>query len=295
MINQVDEMLRHLLASRLNDPPPQWQIDVEVRPPNDEWRAYVNSLARPALNIYMVEVREDRDQRTTAANTHTAPEPFRVDCHYLLSAWIPTSDPNFATPTVVEDWLLSETLLILADEAPINATRIYNGSLPTSIEPILIDNDLRTEVAPAEGYSNLADFWTGVGLGNVWRAAAHLIITVPLLRTSQPVGPLVTNLTTTYRPDADPYASGPFDPFVHIGGRVLNSADAPVIDAWVQLEPALDSPPLRATRTDQVGRFRMYDLADGDYWLRASAAAYPETVVPITVPSPSGGYELVLN
>lgn len=295
MINQVDEMLRHLLASRLNDPAPAWQIEVEVRPPNDEWRAHVNSLARPAVNIYMVEVREDRDQRTTAANTREAPEPYRVDCHYLLSAWIPTTDSNFATPTIVEDWLLSETLRIVADEAPINATHIYNGTLPTNIEPILVDNDLRTEVAPAEGYSNLADFWTGVGLGNVWHPAAHLIITVPLVRTSQPVGPLVTNLTTTYWPDTDPYGAGPFDLAMHIGGRVLDRAEEPVVDAWVQVEPVLDGPALRATRTDQMGRFRMYDLAEGDYWLRASSPAYPETVISITVPSPTRGYELVLQ
>ena len=90
MINQLDEILRHLLVSRLNDPPLLWPVAVEVRPPDDNWRTFVNALPGPALNVYMVELREDREQRTTAAVLRPDAEPFRVACHYLLSAWVPS-------------------------------------------------------------------------------------------------------------------------------------------------------------------------------------------------------------
>lgn len=289
MINQLDEMLRHLLATRLNEPPHAFTIDVVVRPPDDAWRGTVNSNGRPAVNVYMAEVREDREQRTSAASRRPLPEPFRVDCHYLVSAWIPTLDGGFTDPTVVEDWLLGESLRIIADEAPLNATRIYRGSLPANIEPILVDNDLRTEVVPPAGYSNLADFWTGVGQGNVWHPAAHLIVTLPLVRSRRPVAPPVTTMHVGYRAPTTP------DTVLHIGGTVLDGADRPVGDAWVQLETSPGGSPLRATRTDGAGRFRMYDLTAGEYRLRAVADALPESTVPVTVPSPTGTYELVLG
>jgi hypothetical protein len=66
MINQLDEMMRHLLDTRLNDPTLPWTIDVAVRPPDDSWRATVNANGRPAVNVYLVEVREARDQPRNA-------------------------------------------------------------------------------------------------------------------------------------------------------------------------------------------------------------------------------------
>ena len=291
MINQLDEMLQFLLRDRLNDVPvdeipPGAQIDVEVRPPNDDWRATVNANGRPAVSIYLAEVREDREQRTGAANDRLDPEPYRIDCHYIISAWIPTADPGFATPTVVEDWLLGETLRILADEAPINATRIYNGSPPPDLEPLLIDNDLRTEIAPPEGYSNLADFWTGLGQGNIWHPAAHLIVTLPLVRTTRPVGPPVTTLHTTYLP-------GP-EVIVHIGGTIRDGSGDPIDGAWVRLNHPDSGRIIQATTTDDSGRFRLYGLAEGAYTLEAVAPA-GTSENQIVIPEPLGNYDLVLT
>jgi Pvc16 N-terminal domain len=286
MINQLDEMLAHLLSTRLNQDPTLPTIDVLVRPPDDAWRAFVSANARPAVNIYLAEVREDRDQRSTAANNLGDPEPFRVDCHYLVSAWVPSSDPTVGTPTIVEDWLLGECLRILADQAPINASRIYAPAAPP-VDPSLVDNDLRTEIAPPEGYTNLGDFWTGLGQGNIWHPAAHLTITLPLQRSPRPVGPPVTTLHTTFIP-------GP-EPFVHIGGRLKNLAGAAVPGAWIELEDSVTGAALRATRTDESGRFQLYDIAEGDYRIHALTEDGADLVVPVTVPSASGRYELVLT
>lgn len=285
MINQLDDMLVHLLTARLNPNTGPASIDVMVRPPDDTWRAFVSLHPRPLVNLYLAEIREDREQRSTLANSRTDPEPFRLDCHYLLSAWVPTGDATVGTPTIVEDWLLGECVRILAEEAPINATRIYAPATPV-VEPILLGNDLRTEIAPPEGYSNLADFWTGLGQGNMWHPAAHLIITLPLARSSRPVGPPVTTLHTTFLP-------GP-EHFVHIGGSVRDASGSAVVDAWIQLEDPATGNPMKATRSDEVGRFRLHDIAEGTYQIRTYTEFGPELVVPITVPSATGRYDLVL-
>jgi Pvc16 N-terminal domain len=284
VINQLDEMLAFLLLARLNLDSSSPVVDVFVRPPDDSWRAFVSLNPRPAVNLYLAEVREDREQRSTRANRVTDPEPFRVDCHYLLSAWVPSKDPTIGTPTIVEDWLLGECIRILADETPINATRIYAPAAPP-VDPILVENDLRTEIAPPEGYANLGDFWTGLGQGNIWHAAAHLIVTLPLARSSRPTGPPVTTLHTTVLP-------GP-EQFVHIGGSLRDTAGAAVPDAWVQLEDPATGHALRASRTDETGRFRLYDLIEGEYRIRASTGLGNDLVVPVTVPSPTGRYEFV--
>jgi hypothetical protein len=285
MINQLDEMLAHLLSTRLNDDPILPTIDVLVRPPDDAWRAFVSANARPAVNVYLAEVREDREQRSSAANNLGDPEPFRVDCHYLISAWVPSSDPTIGTPTIVEDWLLGECLRILADQAPINASRIYAPAAPP-VDPSLVDNDFRTEIAPPEGYTNLGDFWTGLGQGNIWHPAAHLTVTLPLQRSPRPVGPPVTTLHTTFIP-------GP-EPFVHIGGRLKNLAGAAVPGAWIELEDSVTGAALRATRTDASGRFQLYDIAEGDYRIHAHTEDGADLVVPVAVPSASGRYEFVM-
>lgn len=286
MINQLDEMLVHLLSSRLNPGQPPVDVDVLVRPPDDTWRAFVSASGRPAVNVFLAEVREDRDQRSTAAMRNPDPEPFRVDCQYLISAWVPSTDPSVGTPTVVEDWLLGECLRILADEAPINATRIYTPASPP-VDPILVDNDLRTEIAPPEGYGNLGDFWTGLGQGNIWHPAVQLIVTLPLVRSTRPSGPPVTTLHTTYAPGSDR--------LVHLGGSLRDGTGSAVSAAWVQLEDVTSRGAVQATRTDQAGRFRLYDVAEGDYLIRATTERGPDLVVPVAVPSPTGRYDLVTS
>ena len=247
----------------------------------------MSANARPAVNIYLAEVREDREQRSTAANNLGDPEPFRVDCHYLVSAWVPSSDPTVGTPTIVEDWLLGECLRILADEAPINASRIYAPAAPP-VDPSLVDNDLRTEIAPPEGYANLGDFWTGLGQGNIWHPAAHLTVTLPLAAVRPPGRAPGHDAAHDVHPR-------PRAVRAHRRTRSTNRAGAAVAGAWIELEDSVTGAALRATRTDESGRFRLYDIAEGDYRIRAHTEDGADLVVPVTVPSASGRYELVLT
>jgi hypothetical protein len=59
----------------------------------------------------------------------------------------------------------------------------------------------------------------------------------------------------------------------------------------VQLEN-LDNGRIQTTRTNELGRFTFGELQQGQYRLRYSAAGLGEATRDITVPSPTGEYDL---
>lgn len=299
MINQLDQMVRHLLDTGLNDPSLPWTIDVEVRPPDDAWRAAVNSDGRPAVNVYLVEVREARDLRSTSASLRRDAEPFRVDCHYLVSAWIPTSDPAFGTPTVVEDWLLGRCIAILSDHAPLTARDVYEGTFPSDLDPLLYDLALRTELLPPEGYARLADFWTGVGQGNTWHASAYLVVTLPILRTDKFQAPPVRTIHLTTARTGPGSSGAPAewveDRILAVGGVVRTSTGGPVPGALVTLSDATGVTTLRTVTTDGSGRYRLDGLVPGSYRLAAWASDLGPVGGSVDLPGHSSDYDLVLT
>ena len=69
---------------------------VRFQPPDDVWQSDVSKLRINALNVYLVDIRERRELRSNESVTGMGPqgptrtpEPARVDCHYLVSAWSP--------------------------------------------------------------------------------------------------------------------------------------------------------------------------------------------------------------
>jgi hypothetical protein len=62
---------------------------------------------------------------------------------------------------------------------------------------------------------------------------------------------------------------------------------------WVRLEARPSGQPLQSTRTNEGGEFTFLGLAPGSYQLRMRASGRAEPPVsPITVPSPTGRYDL---
>ena len=95
MINFLNETLRHLFLTGLSqDLTEDSQISFEL--PDEEFRNQVKTLGKNALNVCLVDLRENRSAcaadspRTTAG---PGPQPAlarrRIDCHYLISAWSP--------------------------------------------------------------------------------------------------------------------------------------------------------------------------------------------------------------
>src|SRR5689334_24532296 len=112
MIDVLDNTLRQLFLSRIDEIKDESQV--RFQPPDDTWRTAVANLTvngQPvnALNVYLVDVRENRVLRSNerlrdfqnGSITETR-APRRMDCHYLISAWSPANMTPAIEPTLDE-------------------------------------------------------------------------------------------------------------------------------------------------------------------------------------------------
>ncbi len=307
MIKIFDTILRDLLLSQV--PGLTDESQVRFDPPDDAWRTYVSNLVvagQPALaiNIYMVDLRENRrlrsNERAVVSGVdflETQPAPGRVDCHYLLSAWSPAQSTPMTEPTIDEHNLLYAVLAVLMNAAPFNPSRIYPpGSADLLAVPELIrSSDLPTQVAPLEGFPKLFEFWATMGTNHRHKPAIHLAVTLPVVLRTEVAGPMVTTRVTSY-----PISNKPetVEVEIQIGGRVFNAGavpPAPLAGAWVQIQSAAGDP-LQETISNGLGQFTFLGLRPGNYRLawRAPGFALPAGPRSIQVPSPTGEYDLSL-
>lgn len=302
MIRAVDVVLRELLVGRVAGIGDVAQVG--FAPPDGVWQSTINNGADEALNVYLVEVRENRQLRSNARTRVSsngwvgeAQAPARADCHYLVSAWSPAQQGQHAVaPTEDEHRLLYEATAVLMDAAPLNPARVL-GPVPPN--PPWVDEflpfyraDLPTRVLPVEGFPKYAEFWGSMGQGLPWRPVVHVVVTVPVVSREPAVtGPPVTTVRTVLHGE-DP-ATAPDAAFA-VGGTARDTAGAPVRRAWVALEGPR-SARMRRARTDAEGRFRFTAVAAGGYVLRAAAAGHAAVTVAVTVPSPSGGYDITFT
>lgn len=305
MIQILDSLLRDMFIGRV----PGIISDTQVRfqPPDDDWQTYVSNLAlngNPlnAINCYLVEMRENRrlrsNERTIVAgpdNVEMSPANARVDLHYLITAWSPTQITQGTEPTLDEHELLYNVLGVLMDALPINASRIYPpGSAALLAVPAIIRSaDLPSQVVPLEGYPKLTEFWGTMGENRRHKPAIHLVVTLPVVLSNEIAGPMVTTLITHYQVTG---VAEMRETWVQIGGTVLDATvnpEAAVPGAWVQLQSAAGVP-LQTASASSLGRFSFYGLQPGDYRLVWRAEGRPAPAGPrvITVPSPSGEYDL---
>jgi len=295
MLNLFDKLLRDFLLSRnIGLTPGQ----VWFEPPVPSWRsALVNNSNAIALNIYLVDLRENRKLRSnerTSANLNGVvieqPAPARLDCHYLISAWHPGSPP--IEPTLDEHMLLYNVTASLVNQGALNPSRVYtsNPPLPDSWPLAFFDTDFPMTVSPPEGFAKLSEFWTSMGTGSVWRPVLYLVVTLPIELVKIVAGPMVTTRITEYRQAGNPDSA---DVWIQIGGTLFDRTGAAVAKAWVQLETTTAAPS-QTTETDAQGRFTFSNLQPGLYKLHARAAGLGELNPPRTVqvPSPIGDYDL---
>jgi hypothetical protein len=300
VLDHIDDMLRTLLITRVptvTDP-----LQVRFQPPDDDWRTYVSTLGKVALNVYLVEMRENRMLRSCGRTRHIdlgvvteKPLPRYIDVNYLITAWDPATPQPGVEPTIVEHELLWNvaSALILAD--PLTPSQIYFPKpLPAGFPAAIGQAELPTTVLPSEGFGKHAEFWgTMPGQTHPWRPAVLLTLTLPVLLPVIASGPMVTTLVTDYRLSAD--GSGKVEILADIGGTVFDETvvpAVPVAGVWVGLEDTAGVP-LASTVTDAQGRFTFVKLRPDDYQLRFAAANHPAAPARnITVPSPTGEYDL---
>jgi hypothetical protein len=302
MLDYIDHMLRQLFVTRVAGITSDLQV--RFQPPDDDWRTEVSTLGQIALNVYLVELKENRRLRSNERSRDVSlgivtdtPKPRQVDCTYMITAWDPATATASVEPTITEHELLWGAATALTDADPLDPRQIYFPlPLPLGFPPIIADAELPTMVLPSEGFAKHAEFWgTMPGHHHPWRPAVFLVLTLPVTIPPIPAGPMVTTRISQYCITGRPET---LEVRIEIGGTVLDGTvvpAAPVPGAWVQLENGANVV-LGTTTTDSLGRFIFEGLQHGNYQLRYRAGARPEPPPrAVAVPSPTGEYDLTFT
>jgi len=310
VIGTLDAVLDHLLKSRVTllrstTPPTVADGQVAFQPPDDaDWTSHLTGLGpRKALNVYLVDLRENRklrsNERVRAVENGVVvedPAPARLDCHYLISAWSPASEGQGKTGE--EHQLLHEVVAVLMNGQPLVPRRVFSpNALPTGFPPRLADAELPCVITPVDGFPKLAEFWGTMGTKRPWKPVVYLVVTLPVGLDTQVSGPMVTTTITEYLQRDKPETA---EVWIQIGGHVLDTVNPlpdgsprPVAAARVEIRDAVSGELAEQTETDVAGRYWFVRLRAGRYKLLASAPgltmASPRAVV---VPSLTGEYDL---
>jgi hypothetical protein len=302
MLHLLDKLLRDLLLANVVGLSGDDQVGFQ--PPDQDWRTHVSNLfTKLALNVYLIDLRENRKLRTndrvrTVVNgfaTETA-EPVRMDCHYLVSAWSPVKpDPNSDQPSPLDEHaLLYQVASVLTSQQGLNPSRAYApGSARLLAWPEEYrDHELLMTALPVEGFGQFADFWQTMGQAQPWKPALHVVVTLPVTQPAFASGSVVTSRFAEYA-----LVGGSSEPEVltAIGGEVRDNLDNPVAGAWVRLEvppvsPATEGPAVGVATTDALGRFTFERLRRDRYRIRARATGLGEAARDVEIPSPDGRY-----
>jgi hypothetical protein len=297
LIAQLDIILRDLLIDQVDALTGDEQVRFE--PPDEDFRAYVATLNQLAVNVYLVDLRENRQLRSSErtlsienGDYRAEPAPARLDCQYLVSAWSPAKASPGVEPALDEQALLYAAVGALLRAAPLNPSRVYPaGSAKLLAVPEAIRSaDLPTHVAPPDGFPKLAEFWGTMGVKHPWKPTLWLTVTLPVVLDVEFAGPMVTTRITEYRQVGD--AAGEL--WIQIGGAVTTATGEPVAGAWVGLE-TLGNALLAAGETNALGRFTFSGLATGEYHLRVRAAGYLEQLKTVGGPAADGIYDVQLT
>lgn len=301
MLRQLDELLRDVL---LANTALATSAQVRFQPPDAQLTSDVQNLNQMVLNVYLVELRENRKLRSNSKRdslvngfVHTTWAPERMDCHYLASAWSPAQLAPGIEPTVDEHALLYETATALVLAGQLNPSRFY-----TPVDPKLAlwpqqfrDIDLPTQVLSVEGFGKLSEFWTSMGPGGRWKPVIHLVVTLPLAVVTSVSGPMVTTSLSRFQIDHLPMTA---EVFANIGGHVRqpnsDPSGPPLIEvpgAWVRIE-TMAGVPVGSERTTTEGRFLFDRLRPGQYLLRTGATGLGPVTRVVDVPSETGEYDL---
>jgi hypothetical protein len=298
MIDLLDHAVRTLLLGGV----PELDGDprrVGFQPPDDEWRAGVSSLSAVALNVYLAEVRQNRELRSTARRRFVRDDllvdqaaPSWLECHYLISAWSPAAAQ--VEPTQDEHAILYRAVAALQDAAPINITRVHRGDTATidAWPDGFRDVDLPTELMPVDGFAKLAEFWGTMGTHHRWRPVVEVAVGLPVLFTEPVVrGPSVVSLVVRM----GLREGEPDDQDVWVFGGEVRVSDAdrppdPPVEVTV-VDGATGFPVRTTTMDPATGRF-VVDLPlaavtePGRYRLRATTAAGSAGEIPADPRSP---------
>jgi hypothetical protein len=301
MLTQLDRLIRRTLRQEI----PSLATDAHVRfqPPDAALRADVVALNAMALDVYLIELRENRKLRSnermvTADNGQTSTQqwPTRLACHYLISAWSPIQSTALE-PTLDEHALLYEAAAALLHHNPLNPSGIYAAGDPELLAwpAEYREDDLPIDVLTPESFGKHSDFWTTMGTDSRWKPIVQLVVTLPIASLIELSGWMVTTRLTRYRITDHPETD---IQWIEIGGRTTDASHplpdgtpSPVAGAWVRLETPAGAL-VQGKETDADGRFIFRRIRAGSYRLRSGAVGLGLKSRPIDIPSETGEYDL---
>lgn len=301
MLNLLDKLIRRTLRQEI----PSLASDAHVRfqPPDATLRADVIALNAMALDVYLIELRENRrlrsNERAVSVNgnlTSVQQWPTRLACNYLISAWSPVQSTALE-PTLDEHALLYEAAAALLHHNPLNPSSIYTSADPEYLAwPVEFNaDDLPIDVLTPESFGKHSDFWTTMGTDSRWKPIVQLVVTLPIANLEELSGWMVTTKLATYRITDHPETD---EQWIEIGGAVRDSghplpdgSPAPVVGAWIRLETPAGTL-VQGKATDGQGRFIFRRIRASSYVLRTGTVGLGVKTRPIDVPSETGEYDL---
>jgi hypothetical protein len=264
MLDDLDSTLTQLL----NDAPagelPELAVaNVSFEPPDHNF-----TPAQPTVDLFLHDVREDRELRDPTPVVERdgerftrRPAPLRANCAYTVTAW-GAGSPGPAT-VAVEHRLLGQAVTWLS-RFPTIPAQYLQGFLSAAdlIYPPPVT------VARVDPNQNAGEFWNAMGVTP--RPAFALTVTVELGLGAGMGGDLVLATITESATDR---------PWIALGGRVVTQAGGPVPDAVVDIvELSL------RTRSLGEGRFSFPRVPPGQHTLRVHARGFHPHTRPLEVP-----------
>ena len=263
MLNFLDNVIDKILDTGWVTPPPKPDRSFAI--PDDTFQNTVSNLT---LNIYLTEVRENREFRRPDWDTIPLPDrttvlsqpPAYFDCHYLISAWSAVQQSDIASGVADEHAALGGVLRVLLRNPDVNpaALGVSGGG------DVFQNAHIYLNLAPPDAPRVVHDFWNTMQLP--WRPAISLIATAPVDPLFD-AAPSPAMITLVQRYGAIGAAPGTFEELIQIGGWVLRLAgDVPIPGATVVRTATGEQ-----VITDSQGRFSFAGLLPGIHHFRASA------------------------
>jgi hypothetical protein len=287
MIEDLDASLKAMLTGEAAAGSALATAGISFAAPDQAWQGQGSGMQ---VNVYLCRILDNRDlrsnQRSVVLNPNgsvtTSLFPSRLDCTYVITAWEKGSDVAGIDKEISEHALLGEVLVALWRNPTLPA-RYLSGSLAGTELPLPVI------AAENEDIAAKPDFWNA--LDGYVRPAIICRITLAVDLSQDVAGRQVTTIRTTVQTAGNP-ASGQGDLLVEIGGFIRNATAAAetVPDAWIRL----DSSPL-STVSDSTGAFRIAGVSPGPHSLTVRAAGFAQGVRTLTVPDPSGFYDVSLT
>ena len=227
--------------------------------------------AQPTINLFLYEVKENRELRDPVPITEIVAgqfvrrmPPLRVDCCYLVTAW---SAQTGAAKIVEEHQLLAQSIAWLTRFTTVPDSFLQGSLAGQPFAP-------PTLVAQMDGDKNSGEFWAA--LGSSPRPGFYVVVTIALeLGLTTPEGPPV--VTKEIQLTTDLISETTFQ----IAGTVRDDAtSAPIADAEVTMVELN-----RAVTTGPDGHFDFVNVNSGSHTLRVSASSFATKEQPVSVPA----------